>query len=199
MNLKFPTRRTLALSFLAATCLVPLAGCRRRNPMPTPGEENTLPLPSTSKPQPAPNAHDGEKPDAHGEEKPGTQANAALPVSLKSGKATYGRGENVEFSITVRNASQTTQNLQFTSGQSFDITARAAGAKEDAWRWSADKIFSMALRRQSLRAGEEQVFKATWDQSAGDGQPLPRGKYTIAAEITTNPRLNAEPITIELN
>lgn len=205
-----PPLRLLSLSALAALCtLAPLSGCRRRNPMPTPAEENTLPVPNAN-PAPQPNQNGPVAPRP--KRKPGRQngapgagrelvANADLPVSLKSDRASYRRGETLTFSITLRNASAQTQVLRFNSGQSFDLVARRADAAVDApeaWRWAMDKMFTREVRDVSLRPGEEQAFTATWDQSAGDGQALPRGSYTISAEIASAPRLPSNAVTVEL-
>jgi len=209
-----PSTRLLSLSALAAACtLAPLSGCRHRNPMPTPAEENTIPLPNpapdtqpNTQPQPNQNEPGVPAPKPNRRPKPNrnrdVQANADLPVTLKSDKATYRRGEIITFTMTLRNASTETQRLRFNSGQNFELVARqaeAAAGTPEAWRWSAGKMFTFEVRDESLRAGEERTFTATWDQSAGDGQPLPRGSYTVAAEIASIPRLPSNPVAVELN
>lgn len=202
--------RFLSLSALAAICTLPaLPGCRHRNPMPTPGEENTMPLPNTprpdARPQPVPQQNEPPAPARGPKRKPGAnrelQANADLPVALRSDKELYRRGETLTFTMTIRNASAQTQSLRFTSGQSFDLVARRADAGAGApevWRWAADKMFTRQLREVSLRPGEEQTFTATWDQSARDGQALPRGAYTISAEIASAPRLPSNTVAVTL-
>ncbi len=202
-----PQLRLLRLSALAVACtLAPLAGCRHRNPMPTPAEENTLPMPNprpnqnqTGPAQPRP----GRKPKRGHTPGPAEAAvRVGLPVTLKSDRAVYRRGETITFTMTLRNASTETQSLRFTSGQDFDLAARRADAAPEApesWRWANDKVFAMNLREVSLRPGQEQTFTATWDQSAGDGQALPRGSYTIASEIASEPRLPSNTISIELS
>ncbi len=204
-----PRLRFLSLSALAASCtLAPLAGCRHRNPMPTPAEENTLPLPN---PNPRPNQDQtsptqprmGRKAKTGGKPRPVEDVvNITLPVTLKSDKALYRRGNTITFTITLRNTSAQPQSLRFNSGQDFDLVARRADAQPnapEAWRWASDKMFAMNIREVSLRPGEEQIYTATWDQSGANGQPLPRGSYSIASEIASSPRLPSNPISIELN
>lgn len=201
-----PLGRLLSLSALAMACTLAAPGCRRRNPMPTPGEENTIPLPN---PQPNPQQNEPGAPDPRPMGKPNrkpgagrvAQANASLPVALKSDKASYRRGETLSFTMTMRNASDQTQTLRFTSGQNFDLLARRADAAADSpplWRWASDKMFTREIRDVSLRPGEEREFTATWDQSGGDAQALPRGSYVVTAEIASVPRLASNAVTVEL-
>lgn len=205
-----PVARLLSLSALAMACTLATPGCRRRNPMPTVGEENTIPLPNP-RPNPQPNPQQGEPPTSQPRpvgkpgRKPGVgrvaQVNPNLPVALKSDKAAYRRGETLTFTMTLRNASDQTQVLRFTSGQSFDLVARRADAAPDSapvWRWAVDKMFTREVRDVSLRPGEEREFTATWDQSGGDAQALPRGSYVVTAEIASVPRLASNAVTVEL-
>ena len=201
-----PLRRLLSLSALAAICTIGAPGCRRRNPMPTPGEENTIPLPN---PQPDPQQNEPGAPQPRPVRQPKpkrgagavAQANANLPVVLKSDKATYRRGETLSFTMTLRNASDQTQTLTFNSGQNFDLIARRAGADANAapvWRWATGKAFTFEIRDVSLRPGEARDFTATWDQSVGDVQAVPRGSYVVTAEIASVPRLPSNAVTVEL-
>ena len=199
-----PLRRLLSLSALAAICTLGAPGCRRRNPMPTPGEENTIPLPNPQ-PNPQQNEPGAPQPKPVRRPKPGAdrvvQPNANLPVVLKSDKATYRRGETLSFTITLRNASDQTQTLSFNSGQNFDLIARRAGADANVapvWRWATGKAFTFEIRDVSLRPGEEREFTATWDQSVGDVQAVPRGSYVITSEIAAVPRLPSNAVTVEL-
>jgi hypothetical protein len=63
----------------------------------------------------------------------------------------------VTFTITARNASNTVQNLSFSSGQSYDIMVRPQGQSdaEPLWQWSRGRMFTQAMREISLNAGEQ--------------------------------------------
>lgn len=148
--------------FVAALTLPLLGGCRLF--FPTMG----APLPTMPKPQ-----------------------NVALPwqVTASANKTRFKKGETVELNISVRNATQAPLTLDFTSGQSFDFQATRVGETDTAWTWSADKSFIMALRQQTIQAGQRQSWKAQWPA------PAP-GVYRVVGSVTTNPALQAKPFEI---
>lgn len=121
-----------------------------------------------------------------------------LAATITADKKTYSRGQIVRFNLTLRNTGKSVQKLTFSSGQSFDITATPAGRTEAAWRWSHDKMFTMALRDVSLRAGETQSWTATWEQTDNNGNPLPRGEYSVVGSITANGGIDTPPLAITL-
>ncbi len=173
------------IHLFSALTIVVLTGCKTRNPMPTASEENVPPLiglPSV----PA----------------IGQAGNAKQPieVAIALNKTKFARGENLSFQLSARNTSDRAQTVTFTSGQTFDVFIQRVGVKDDdpIWRWSMDKMFMQSIRNMTLKPGDEQKFTATWDQNAGTGQIVPRGKYLVRGEFTTNPILRSPPLEIEL-
>lgn len=174
---------------VSALAVVLLSGCKTRNPMPTAAEEipPVIDLPALPK-------DDGKKDDDK------NIAVQPIEVAIALDKTKFSRGEIINFQLSARNVSDRAQTITFTSGQTFDVVAQRADAKNDdpIWRWSMDKMFTQSIRNVTLKPGDEQKFTATWDQNAGAGQTVPRGKYLVRGEFTVNPTLSSPPLEIEL-
>jgi hypothetical protein len=131
------------------------------------------------------------------EEKPKTEP---IAVSFSLAQNVSGLGRVVAFSLTARNTSNEAQTLLFNSGQNFEITATPvnAKAKQPLWRWSNDKMFTQALRRETLRAGESKTWTAIWQGEDNNGNSAPRGPYLLEATIMANGGLKPAPITLDV-
>ncbi|MFL5538719.1 MAG: BsuPI-related putative proteinase inhibitor [Longimicrobiaceae bacterium] len=68
--------------------------------------------------------------------------------------------DSVRFLLQVTNATQGPLTLEFRSGQSFDFSVSDGG--RTLWSWSADMMFTQALRSETLAAGETRSFDAAW-------------------------------------
>ena len=68
--------------------------------------------------------------------------------------------DSVRFLLQVTNATQGPLTLQFRSGQSFDFSVSDGG--RTLWTWSADMMFTQALRSETLAPGETRSFDASW-------------------------------------
>lgn len=122
--------------------------------------------------------------------------NEAFAVTASAIKATYERGETPQFTIEIQNTSDKEATLVTGSGQKFDFAAHKIGADGKAeakatWKWSADKMFTMALVTKKLAPGEKQSFKATWPEA-------PAGKFEIRGLITANGGIEAAPFIIDI-
>ncbi|MBV9774512.1 MAG: hypothetical protein JO040_11215, partial [Gemmatimonadetes bacterium] len=73
--------------------------------------------------------------------------------------------DSVRFVLQVTNAGTQPMALDFSSGQSFDFVVQQDG--RELWRWSGDRMFTQALRSETLAAGETRTFSATWNPPAG--------------------------------
>ncbi|HEX6746583.1 MAG TPA: BsuPI-related putative proteinase inhibitor [Longimicrobium sp.] len=71
----------------------------------------------------------------------------------------------VVFTLAVTNATRAPVTLEFTSGQSYDFVVGDGG--REVWRWSAERMFTQALRSETLAAGETRTWREAWrpDQS----------------------------------
>ena len=169
------------ITLLAGTCLLISSSGRAVGP-PVSADESAMP-PS--------------KADKGKNEKPKTEP---IVVSFSLAQNVSGLGRVVAFSLTARNTSDETQTLLFNSGQNFEITATLlnAKAKQPLWRWSNDKMFTQAVRRDTLRPGESKTWTAVWQGEDNLGNPAPRGQYQLDATITANGDLKATPITLDV-
>jgi hypothetical protein len=68
--------------------------------------------------------------------------------------------DSVRFLLQVTNATQGPLTLEFRSGQSFDFSVSDGG--RTLWSWSADMMFTQALRSETLAPGETRSFDAAW-------------------------------------
>ena len=126
--------------------------------------------------------------------------NEPIAASFSLAQNVSGLGRVVAFSLTARNSSNEAQTLLFNSGQSFEITATPLNSKTKGplWRWSNDKMFTQAVRRDTLRPGESKTWTAIWQGEDNAGNPAPRGPYLLEATILANGGLKAAPITLDV-
>ncbi|HEX9997739.1 MAG TPA: BsuPI-related putative proteinase inhibitor [Abditibacterium sp.] len=157
---------TLTLLVLGASIL---SGCRAKNSLPGAGNPGGNPTDALPVPKPAPST--------------------PFQVSARAKKAEFAVGKPVELQIEIKNVSDKTQTLQFSSGQSFNFSATREGEKDTAWNWAMDKMFTQALRSQPLEAGKSLKFDATWENATP-------GRYLVTGSITANGGLDAAPFLV---
>ncbi|HEX7242136.1 MAG TPA: BsuPI-related putative proteinase inhibitor [Longimicrobiaceae bacterium] len=108
---------------------------------------------------------------------PASAPNGSLVSSLQV-ETTPG---SVRLALQVTNAGSAPVPLEFASGQTHDFVV-LQGDRE-LWRWSADRMFTQALRTETLGAGETRTFDATWTPPAGTrGDLVARGFLTARGE-----------------
>ena len=90
-------------------------------------------------------------------------------------------GNAVHFTLQISNTGSTPVPLEFTSGQSFDFAVLQAG--REVWRWSADQMFTQALRSETLAPGATRSYEATWSPPAGM-----RGELTASGVLAASNR-----------
>lgn len=89
-------------------------------------------------------------------------ATLTLEVSPEEGRV----GRPVAF--TLRLVAGEPMTLEYADGQRYDFEVRDSSG-EVVWRWSDDKVFTMAIGREQLREGGELVYRESWSpQSPGD-------------------------------
>jgi hypothetical protein len=108
---------------------------------------------------------------------PPPAASAADDGPLASTLQVAARGDSVHLSFQVTNAGTAPVALTFPSGQFAEFTV-SDGARE-LWRWSADRMFTQAVRNVSLAPGETRAYEADWARPAGA-----RGQLTARAWLT---------------
>lgn len=96
-------------------------------------------------------------------------------------------GSPVEWRFVVRNQSDATVSLTFSSGQDGDVVL-VDDAEQVVYRWSEGRMFTQALRERALAAGEELRFALEGTLDA------PPGTYSLRATVSAEP---APPPVVE--
>jgi len=96
----------------------------------------------------------------------------------------------------VENSGEQPLTITVPSGQEFDLVIRNE-AGEEVFRWSDGKFFTQALQTIAFSPGER-VYSVDAPLSRG-GQPLPPGRYTVEAWISTvAPKLYQATLAFEI-
>ncbi len=118
------------------------------------------------------------------EEEPAEEVSVDVDALLENLEATVKTnataGEAV-FTITLKNTGDEDVTLTFSSGQKYEIVVTDASGTE-VYRYSIDKMFTMALQDVVLKAGEEITWTEIWDYKQ-TGERVPSGEYTATVEI----------------
>ncbi len=86
--------------------------------------------------------------------------------------------------FTARNSTDQPVTLQFNSGQQYDLAIRDEAGRQ-VFLWSDGKFFTLALSRIELGPGET-TFLVDVRLADRAGAPLPPGRYTVEAWLTTS-------------
>ena len=111
---------------------------------------------------------------------PGPTAND-IAIELTTGQALYTESEAVEFRAVATNTADEIRELEFATGQRFELDVEHDG--ELTWRWSDGRVFTQAIEEVELGPGESIEFIAEWDQEDRDGEPASAGQYTAVATL----------------
>jgi len=94
--------------------------------------------------------------------------------------------DTVHFTFEVRNAGALPLELEFATAQRYDFEVRDPTG-EVVWQWSADQMFSQALGRESVAAGDSLVYREQWVASGR------RGEYRAVARLAST----SHPVELE--
>lgn len=104
---------------------------------------------------------------------------ATLDATVEAGTVT--------FVFRVENTGDSPVGLTFSSGQTADVSVSEQGREETVWRWSADRMFTQAIRQRTLDPGEEIREELRWrDPSAGE--------YVARGGLAANRSVEAETV-----
>jgi hypothetical protein len=121
---------------------------------------------------------DGEAPENQGGQQQG-QAKTGLSLAVSFDEPLRSGG-SVTWKLEVKNGGPDEVTLVFRSGKDGDV-ALVQGGRE-AYRWSATKYFTQAMREERLAAGERKSF--TLEEKALSAPP---GDYELVAELDSQP------------
>lgn len=95
-------------------------------------------------------------------------------VTLESALDATVEADAVTFEFAVTNAGTEPAELTFATGLAADFVAVADG--EERWRASDGRLFTQALRSETLAPGETVTYRETWS----DPEP---GEYEVTATL----------------
>jgi len=109
-----------------------------------------------------------------------------LAVEDANGNAvdSFAQGQAVQFVLSVRNRSNSSQTLAFNTVQLFNMVVLDSGTATEVWSWSQGQSFSPNSSSLTVKAGQTQTFTVTWNQTGDNGQLLPVGNYEVIGGLT---------------
>jgi hypothetical protein len=87
--------------------------------------------------------------------------------------------EKLRFSLHVTNNTRKMLELRFPDGQTHDFYVKDFAGKE-VWRWSEGRMFTSAMRSETLKGKGQTVFEESWNPK---GQ---HGSFTAVAVLRSN-------------
>ncbi|MBD1380577.1 BsuPI-related putative proteinase inhibitor [Metabacillus arenae] len=89
--------------------------------------------------------------------------------------------EYVDFDMKILNNTEEQINMEFRSGQKYEIRVLNESGKE-VYRYSKGRMFTQAIQNQQLAPGEKQTYKEAWDyKNQENGSRVQAGTYTVQA------------------
>jgi len=87
--------------------------------------------------------------------------------------------DKLRFTLSVRNNTTKMVELRFPDGQTHDFLVKDFAGKE-VWRWSEGRMFTSAMRSETLKGKGETNFEESWDSK---GQ---HGSFTAVAVLRSD-------------
>jgi hypothetical protein len=87
--------------------------------------------------------------------------------------------DKLKFSLRVTNNTPKMLELRFPDGQTHDFVVKDFAGKE-VWRWSEGRMFTSAMRSETLKGKGETTFEESWNPA---GQ---HGSFTAVAVLRSN-------------
>jgi len=113
-------------------------------------------------------------------------------ASLSTDQAIYRSGEPIRITFEVFNHTPTSVRFDFTSSQRYDIVIEDQQGKE-IWRWSADRMFTMALGQETLGPAKPRLtYKVEYTAK------LESGTHKITSLLTDANRQISATISVDV-
>jgi len=85
----------------------------------------------------------------------------------------------LRFTLNVKNNTTKMLELRFPDGQTHDFVVKDFAGKE-VWRWSTGRMFTSAMRSETLKGKEDTSYEESWSSK---GQ---HGSFTAVAILRSN-------------
>lgn len=76
--------------------------------------------------------------------------------------------DKLHFTLSVRNNTPKMLEIRFPDGQTHDFVVKDFAGKE-IWRWSEGRMFTSAMRSETLKGKEDTSFEESWDSKGQHG------------------------------
>jgi hypothetical protein len=87
--------------------------------------------------------------------------------------------DQLHFTLNVRNNTSKMLELRFPDGQTHDFVVKDFAGKQ-IWRWSEGRMFTSAMRSETLKSKGRTVFEESWDTKDQ------HGSFTAVAVLRSN-------------
>ena len=119
-------------------------------------------------------------------------ATQGFGASLATDRPVYRPGQPILITFEVFNYTPDPVGFDFTSGQRYDVVIEDHGGNQ-VWRWSAGKMFTMAMGRETLGPGNPRLIYEV-EVTAG----LEPGRYKIIAILTDVRRQTSATTSVDV-
>jgi hypothetical protein len=153
------------------------------------GRTNAAP-PPTVRPDPASAA----APEAHPipTVAPVTAENPRLVLSTEPAPA------GLKMEMLVVNVSDKLLPFKFNSSQNYDFVITDTATGQEVWRWSRGTVFAQVIRSDSIRGNSKWTYSEVWNRRDNDKNPVSPGRYRLVGILTSQPPIQSEPVTVEI-
>jgi len=87
--------------------------------------------------------------------------------------------DKLRFTLNVKNNTTKMLELRFPDGQTHDFVVKDFAGKE-IWRWSKGRMFTSAMRSETLKGKEDTIYEESWS-TTGE-----HGSFTAVAILRSN-------------
>ena len=162
----------LIISLLCAGALAFACGPRSRSEAPSSlaTAQSAQPIRVSQIPR-APRTQSAQRAKRH--DSPGPRADVRLASRLD----VYVAQQEVRFALNVKNVGAKHAELDFPSGQTYDIVVVDSIGRE-VWRWAKGRMFTQNVQNKELGGGDEMQIAESWKTKTG--------RYTAIATLASS-------------
>jgi len=117
------------------------------------------------------------------------------PVLVVSSEPVPG---GLKLEMMVINKSDKLLPFKFNSSKAFDFVITDSATGNEVWRFSRTTIYSQITKSDSIRGSSKWTFSEIWNRRDNDKNPVPAGRYRLVGILTSQPPIQSEPISIEV-
>jgi hypothetical protein len=123
---------------------------------------------------------------------PVTAENPRLVVSAESAPG------GLKLEMLVVNVSDKLLPFKYNSSQNYDFVITDPATGQEVWRWSRGTVFAQVVRSDSIRGSSKWTYSEVWNRRDNDKNPVSPGRYRLVGILSSQPPIQSEPVTIEV-